>query len=111
MFHQNGKRANPEVQPRTTAVDMYPAGAAGCGALDMSGNVEEWCLNEYDNINDITLSSNNTRALRGGSWYYLQYGARAGFRLGSVPPLRDFNFGFRASVSVHVFLSLLWLPL
>ena len=32
---------------RTTAVGMYPAGQAGCGALDISGNLYEWCLNDY----------------------------------------------------------------
>jgi formylglycine-generating enzyme required for sulfatase activity len=33
---------------RTTAVGVYPQGASPVGALDMSGNVEEWCLNECD---------------------------------------------------------------
>ncbi|MFZ4827189.1 MAG: SUMF1/EgtB/PvdO family nonheme iron enzyme, partial [Phototrophicaceae bacterium] len=34
---------------RTTSVGMYPHGAATCGALDMAGNLWEWCLNDRSN--------------------------------------------------------------
>src|SRR4030095_11925724 len=41
---------------RTTAVGVYPQGASPVGALDMSGNVEEWCLNERDDPQYTGLS-------------------------------------------------------
>jgi formylglycine-generating enzyme required for sulfatase activity len=51
----------------TSAVGIFPAGASPCGALDMSGNVWEWCLTAYkDGNNDINRT--DARVLRGGSW-------------------------------------------
>ncbi|MEI6045771.1 MAG: SUMF1/EgtB/PvdO family nonheme iron enzyme, partial [Chloroflexota bacterium] len=41
---------------RTVAVGMYPQGAALCGAEDMSGNMDEWCLNEYSNPSVIIIN-------------------------------------------------------
>lgn len=45
---------------RTTAVGMFPQGIAPCGALDLSGNVWEWCLNEYG---DFDQTSRNRRVV------------------------------------------------
>jgi formylglycine-generating enzyme required for sulfatase activity len=53
---------------RTTAVGLYPQGASSVGALDMSGNVWEWCLNELDRPQRIGLSGKARRVVRGGSW-------------------------------------------
>ena len=60
---------------RTVAVGMYPLGAAPCGALDMAGNVWEWCLNESADPNSTDIFEVEQRAVRGGCWYHeLQYG-------------------------------------
>jgi formylglycine-generating enzyme required for sulfatase activity len=83
---------------RTTAVGMYPAGAAPCGALDLSGNVWEWCLNENEKPGNLQLGGSQARVVRGGSWFNRQYFARAVNRYGYVPDFR-FNFiGFRVGV-------------
>lgn len=53
----------------TTAVGSYPLGAAASGALDMSGNVWEWCLNKADSPHEITVgATQDERVLRGGSF-------------------------------------------
>jgi hypothetical protein len=84
---------------RTTAAGMYLAGAAGCGALDMSGNVWEWCLNEYNKPEKIDVSGSDSRVVRGGSWNLNQDSARASYRNGyRLPNLRLNRSGFRLVV-------------
>ena len=69
----NAPRANTTeagIYNQSTAVGMYPHGVAGCGAFDVSGNLWEWCLNDYSNISTIKGYSNNvSKALRGGSFF------------------------------------------
>ncbi|MCC6974314.1 MAG: SUMF1/EgtB/PvdO family nonheme iron enzyme [Anaerolineae bacterium] len=80
---------------QTTAVGIYPQGEAPCGALDMSGNVWEWCLNEYES-GQVNIGSNETRSLRGGSWrLYSTSGFRCDFRVRDFPVNRDTYGGFR----------------
>lgn len=84
---------------RTTAVGMYPAGSAQCGALDLSGNIWEWCLNEYSGLRNIGLSGGASRVVRGGSWDYRRDGARTSYRSGDYEPFnRSDNLGFRLVV-------------
>jgi len=51
-----------------TPVDRYPQGASPYGVMDMSGNVSEWCLNEYDDFKNTRLTGGKGRAVRGGEW-------------------------------------------
>jgi len=81
---------------RTTAVGIYPQGASPYGVLDLSGNVWEWTLTEYDSSSSNNLTNTERRIVRGGSWIYFGYRARAAFRSYFWHPTgRLDDFGFR----------------
>ncbi len=86
---------------QSTAVGLYPGGAARCGALDLGGTVWEWCLGKIDKP-EVTKSGSrdfDARVLRGGSWNNNQDAARAGNRNRNHPNNRNNNIGFRVVVS------------
>lgn len=81
---------------RAIAVGMYPHGAAVCGAVDMSGNLWEWCLNKYENPDQVAIdASNESRVARGGSWGNYRVNTRVSVRSDFDPGLRDYDIGFR----------------
>jgi formylglycine-generating enzyme required for sulfatase activity len=95
---------------KTAPVGSFPAGASPYGALDMAGNVWEWCADWYsaDYYKDGQVKNptgpetGTSRVLRGGSWndnnhYYFRTACRdynspggcygvIGFRCVSPPP-------------------------
>lgn len=79
----------------TTAVGIFPKGRSECGALDLSGNVWEWCLNEYSNPERVQLEGDAIRFLRGGSWFNNQDDAAAPVRDNHHPSDRTDDVGFR----------------
>jgi formylglycine-generating enzyme required for sulfatase activity len=89
---------------RTCPVGLFLQGASPCGALDMAGNVWEWCASSYKGypaqatkVRDDFTPGDFDIALRGGS--YLQ-NARSGWsaRLGNSPYIRNVFRGFRVAV-------------
>lgn len=90
---------------RTTAVGMYPQGASWCGAMDMSGTLWEWCLNEYKDASRTAYGGHQTRVLRGGSFVDVPDYAVCALRFNDLPNRRLDYFGFRvvcAQPSVHL---------
>jgi formylglycine-generating enzyme required for sulfatase activity len=96
----DGRKANTSESglSRTTAVGMYPP--APCGAFDLSGNVYDWCLNEYETITNVGLSSRERRILRGGAWSYFYRRAASSFRSSYDARNRGTDFGFRLARSL-----------
>jgi serine/threonine-protein kinase len=95
---------NYETGPnQTTPVGSYPQGVSPFGVHDMAGNVWEWCADWYDgnyyrsapSKNPTGPSSGNYRALRGGSWLYVDNDCRAAVRNDNAPAVRNSNDGFR----------------
>ncbi len=96
-------KTGPWYLEQTTAVGVYPHGASSEGVLDLSGNVWEWCLNEYQHPEQIQAdTSGDTRVLRGGSCRYDADNARGSLRYGLFPDLRDFHYGFRVVSSAPI---------
>ena len=70
----------PHNLQKTSAVGLYPQGQSPFGALDMAGNVWEWCLNEYDQPQRKGMEGEAGRVVRGGSWYLIRSDARCAVR-------------------------------
>lgn len=80
---------------RTTAVGLYPQGRSVEGAVDLAGNVWEWCLNEHEKPRNTAVKGDADRVLRGGSWNQDSGSARAVYRGLNPPYVRNDYFGFR----------------
>jgi formylglycine-generating enzyme required for sulfatase activity len=78
---------------KTSAVGMYSQGNSPYGVADLSGNVWEWCLNEYNNPERVQLEGDEWRVLRGGSWSYVDRYAAAPFRHRDLPYARLYRYG------------------
>ena len=84
----------------TTTVGSYPEGASPYGALDMAGNVWEWCDGRwtlpYTFLENDDPDGEEDRVVRGGSWFNTAAQARCAHRLRLMANLRfDHDVGFR----------------
>jgi len=89
---------------RSTAVGLYPAGAAqianGAGRVyDLVGNVFEWTASAYSEgyaqAHRLAQGGAGSRVLRGGSWFHDPRLARASYRRYYVTGSRSRYLGFR----------------
>ncbi len=80
----------------TTAVNLFDSkGSSPYGAVDMSGNVWEWCMTGYySGVNEVESFDN--RVQRGGAWdSNFPINFRTDFRYGKPPEERYYFNGFR----------------
>ncbi len=92
--------SGPHYLQKTSAVGMYPQGASPEMVLDMSGNVWEWCLNEFYHPERFQETGDDVRALSGGSWDNAVHSVSVLSRV-SYPSLGRYDLiGFRLVVSV-----------
>lgn len=91
----------------TTPVGTYPVGASPYGALDMAGNVWEWCSDNFDpnyyasspKVNPLGAKTYRIKVLRGGSWLNSARDSHARYRGAGVANVRDGDRGFRCACS------------
>jgi formylglycine-generating enzyme required for sulfatase activity len=101
-----GNWNNPGPGGSTWPVGSFPQGASWCGALDLAGNVWEWCQDWYDENyyahspaeDPAGPEAGTNRVLRGGSWS-LDHGDefRCAYRGDLDPVYRDDSRGCRCA--------------
>ena len=90
----------------TSPVGSFPNGASWCGALDMAGNLMEWChdwFGDYPETEDTVEDppgprQGERRVVRGGNWFYKEEACRTTDR--THHPLPDYSkdsVGFRCA--------------
>lgn len=68
--------------------------ASPYGTYGQDGSVWEWDESAHDGANDVASES---RAFRGGNWFYPETYLRSSERLGNTPVDSDFSLGFRVA--------------
>ncbi len=91
----SGRVSSKEGIYQLVAVGMYPHGQSPIGALDMSGNAYEWCLNAFDDLNNLDVGDEIPRVTKGGAYFthaFLKQEVKEALRIDSR--LRDQPSGF-----------------
>lgn len=80
------------------------------GLYDMSGNVEEWCADDWHGGYEaapqegtawIEVERGSSRVFRGGAWGDLPQHCRSAYRINWTPDYRDDYLGFRLALSLQ----------
>lgn len=88
------------------SVSAFPADESVYGVRGLSGNVGDWCLDDYRaeghtldgevvRVEDLNLADTSPRIHRGGRWSGMARGARSATRMSSDPRVRTSALGFR----------------
>lgn len=91
-------KSNLHGYEHTMPAGAIPHNASWCGALDMVGNVWEWCQDVYKpNPSAPNPAPANRRSLRGGGWGGDEFECRCSCRLGAAPTIRSPMVGVRVA--------------
>ena len=98
---------HPMSDESTSPVDCCLAGASPYGALNMAGNVYEWCEDNYSKTyyqgspgdDPVNTADGTYRVLRGGAWPLEATDLRSSLRYRLLPGDRTAYIGFRTALS------------
>jgi serine/threonine-protein kinase len=96
-------REHSDGWPFTSPVGAFPEGASPYGALDMAGNVRQWCEDRYDKRAYARYLAGDgappraglERTTRGGSWFDAAGACHTSYRSKDSPDRRRDFIGFR----------------
>lgn len=115
-WHEAFAKLDPAERPRgrIARAGAFPDGASFLGALDLAGNVREWCLDYYDprfyatrNASapnprcSMRPSAGPLRVTRGGDWASIAPWMRTTYRDNAPQPTRSDLIGFRLCIPVR----------
>jgi formylglycine-generating enzyme required for sulfatase activity/tRNA A-37 threonylcarbamoyl transferase component Bud32 len=93
---------------QTVSVDSYEEGISSYGCYQMSGNVWEWCQDDFiDDFykkraskkeNPVSFVKSDTKVIRGGSFNFVHSSARSSYRYYAKRNHKSDNIGFRVVV-------------
>ena len=89
----------------TAPVGSFPGGQSPYGAMDMAGNVWEWCADWYDKKyyaknpakNPQGPEKGTEKVYRGGAWNNTPYVLQSASRGQAAPDLKENTVGFRCA--------------
>jgi formylglycine-generating enzyme required for sulfatase activity len=99
VYDKHKSNTNESQIDKTTPVTQYAEGQSPFGVIDMSGNVWEWCLTDYESGSQNIDYPSIQRVMRGGSWLDIYQDARNLYRTCDVPTKRSSRYGFRIAVN------------
>jgi formylglycine-generating enzyme required for sulfatase activity len=96
-------REHSDGYPYASPVGSFPEGVSPYGALDVAGNVNQWCEDWYDEAAYLRYAAGDLappregsmRVYRGGGWYFPAQICRPASRGGGTPDFRAAYIGFR----------------
>ena len=102
-----GQYEDASADYRATTTDVGSFEPNGYGLYDMHGNVYEYCSDWYDDYPEGPVtdpagpesSPDDTKVLRGGSWFIFSQFCRSGERDHFQPGMFDIHIGFRVVFS------------